>query len=177
MQEPTSPTRRHSVHESVHSPTLSFDNADMLENSDRARFSLDLDDPLDPTPYPESPPKALTPSLFRRILVIAFFILLWYIFSLLLSLYNKWMFAPLHLNFPFPLFVTSLHMVVQFILSGIVLWWFPRFRPAEKELLSLRDYTYPSPTGFSNLVLKLDPVDLRQEWISVYQTPLSSSSP
>ncbi|KAI5802001.1 triose-phosphate transporter family-domain-containing protein [Pyronema domesticum] len=55
---------------------------------------------------------------------------LWYTFSLLISVYNKWMFAPDHLNFHFPLFVTCLHMIVQFCLSSLVLFAFPHLRPA-----------------------------------------------
>jgi solute carrier family 35 protein C2 len=40
------------------------------------------------------------------------------------------MFAPDHLNFHFPLFVTCLHMIVQFCLSSLVLFAFPHLRPA-----------------------------------------------
>lgn len=43
--------------------------------------------------------------------------------------YNKWMFDPKHLNFQFPLFTTSMHMVVQFSLASLVLFFIPRFRP------------------------------------------------
>lgn len=48
--------------------------------------------------------------------------------------YNKWMFAPDHLDFKFPLFTTSLHMVVQFTLASIVLYFFPRFRPRHDSI-------------------------------------------
>ncbi|CAK7241455.1 MAG: hypothetical protein STHCBS139747_002917 [Sporothrix thermara] len=51
---------------------------------------------------------------------------LWYLFSLSLSLYNKWMFGS---NFPFPLFTTSIHMLVQFLLSCLVLYFVPSLRP------------------------------------------------
>src|SRR5687767_3470510 len=40
------------------------------------------------------------------------------------------MFDPKHLNFKFPLFVTSTHMLVQFSLSSLVLFAFPHLRPA-----------------------------------------------
>ncbi|EGX48365.1 hypothetical protein AOL_s00080g335 [Orbilia oligospora ATCC 24927] len=53
----------------------------------------------------------------------------WYIFSLCISVYNKWMFSEKHLNFRFPLFVTSFHMLVQFSLSSLVMWYFVQFRP------------------------------------------------
>ena len=40
------------------------------------------------------------------------------------------MFGPKHLDFPFPLFTTSTHMLVQFSLASLVLYLLPRFRPA-----------------------------------------------
>src|SRR5690554_7377300 len=40
------------------------------------------------------------------------------------------MFSPEHLDFHFPLFASCLHMVVQFSLSSLVLYFFPQFRPA-----------------------------------------------
>jgi solute carrier family 35 protein C2 len=52
-----------------------------------------------------------------------------YLFSLSISIYNKWMFDPKHLDFHFPLFTTSMHMVVQFALASLALFIFPRFRP------------------------------------------------
>jgi hypothetical protein len=145
MDEPSSPTRRHSVADSIHSPILSFDA--VLENSARARFSLDsgAGDVGPHFSHTHPPPKPQ--PLSRRILVIVILILLWYTFSLILSLYNKWMFAPAHLNFPFPLFVTSLHMLVQFGLSGFALWWFPHLRPKREELLSLRDCVLLPPSN------------------------------
>ncbi|KAI7705003.1 TPT-domain-containing protein, partial [Hortaea werneckii] len=45
------------------------------------------------------------------------------------SVYNKWMFSKDNLDFHFPLFTTSIHMLVQFGLSAAVLFFFPRFRP------------------------------------------------
>ena len=39
------------------------------------------------------------------------------------------MFDEDRLNFAFPLFTTSLHMVVQFILAGLVLYFWPSLRP------------------------------------------------
>lgn len=43
------------------------------------------------------------------------------------------MFSPENLNFHFPLFTTSLHMVVQFLLASLVLLIFPSLRPAVKN--------------------------------------------
>jgi hypothetical protein len=51
----------------------------------------------------------------------------------LLSIYNKWMFSAEYYNFPFPLFVTACHMVVQFSLAGAVrLIWAHKYRPVER---------------------------------------------
>lgn len=54
---------------------------------------------------------------------------LWYLFSLSISIYNKWMFSSDHLDFHFPLFTTCTHMLVQFSLSSLVLYFMPQFRP------------------------------------------------
>lgn len=35
------------------------------------------------------------------------------------------------LDFPFPLFTTSIHMLVQFSLAALVLYFLPRFRPRQ----------------------------------------------
>lgn len=43
--------------------------------------------------------------------------------------YNKWMFDTNRLNFPYPLFTTSVHMLVQFTLACVVLYFVPSFRP------------------------------------------------
>lgn len=43
--------------------------------------------------------------------------------------YNKWMFSEDAIVFPFPLFTTSLHMAVQFVLSAIILYFIPALRP------------------------------------------------
>ncbi|KIK68930.1 hypothetical protein GYMLUDRAFT_34939 [Collybiopsis luxurians FD-317 M1] len=90
------------------------------------------------------------------------FIASWFFFAILLSMYNKWMFSDSHFNFPYPLFVTSLHMVVQFALSGLVLSiWPKKFKP--ERYPSLEEYGKKAvPTGaatsldigFSNLSLK-----------------------
>jgi hypothetical protein len=116
---------------------ISSDEEDAFESSPRAQFSLDLPSPDLP---PDGPPTPHAPSIYQRILVIFCLIVLWYTFSLLLSLYNKWMFAPAHFDFPFPLFVTSLHMLVQFLLSSIVLRIFPVLRPHRKDYMSPREY-------------------------------------
>ncbi|KAI9767438.1 MAG: Triose-phosphate Transporter [Geoglossum simile] len=68
-------------------------------------------------------------SVLKRSIVNVALIGLWYTFSLSISIYNKWMFSPDHLDFHFPLFTTSMHMLVQFSLASLILYLFPRFRP------------------------------------------------
>ncbi|KAL4877586.1 triose-phosphate transporter family-domain-containing protein [Aspergillus karnatakaensis] len=71
-------------------------------------------------------------TVISRLLVNAGLILLWYFFSLAISIYNKWMFSRDENDkevFPFPLFTTSLHMAVQFTLSSLLLFFIPSLRP------------------------------------------------
>ncbi|USW56594.1 Putative sugar phosphate transporter domain-containing protein [Septoria linicola] len=68
-------------------------------------------------------------ALIRKIIVNGLLILLWYTFSISISVYNKWMFSAENLDFHFPLFTTSIHMLVQFTLASLVIILFPRFRP------------------------------------------------
>lgn len=44
------------------------------------------------------------------------------------------MFDPNHLNFAFPLFTTCVHMIVQFCLSSLVLFFLPQFRPRSDSI-------------------------------------------
>ncbi|KAG8762802.1 Triose-phosphate Transporter [Serendipita sp. 397] len=91
------------------------------------------------------------------------FILSWFLFATILSVYNKWMFSIKYLGFPFPLFVTTLHMIVQWGLAAAVRrLWPARFKPDVNP--SKKDYaTKAVPTavatsldiGLSNLSLKL----------------------
>ncbi|KFY59185.1 hypothetical protein V497_04473 [Pseudogymnoascus sp. VKM F-4516 (FW-969)] len=73
-------------------------------------------------------------NVMKDMAINGLFILLWYIFSLSISIYNKWMFSSEHLDFKFPLFTTCMHMLVQFSLASLVLYLFPRFRPRADSL-------------------------------------------
>ncbi|KAK6957598.1 hypothetical protein Daesc_000385 [Daldinia eschscholtzii] len=68
-------------------------------------------------------------DVFKKLAVNAVLIGLWYLFSLSISLYNKWMFDSGQLNFAFPLFTTAVHMLVQFSLASLVLYFVPSLRP------------------------------------------------
>lgn len=56
-------------------------------------------------------------DLFKHGLIVLGLIASWYLFSTCISVYNKWMFDKDSHNFPFPVFVTSMHMFVQTGLS------------------------------------------------------------
>ncbi|EAU91556.2 triose phosphate transporter [Coprinopsis cinerea okayama7 len=99
---------------------------------------------------------------WRNAIINLLFIASWFFFATLLSVYNKWMFSPQYYGFPAPLFVTTMHMFVQFALASFLRFTWPQhFRP--KSDPKPRDYgTKVVPTsiatgldiGFSNLSLK-----------------------
>ncbi|KAL1852133.1 hypothetical protein Daus18300_012280 [Diaporthe australafricana] len=85
-------------------------------------------------------------TVIRKLAVNGTLIGLWYLFSLGISLYNKWMFDTARLNFPFPLFTTSVHMLVQFTLASVVLYCVPSLRPhnASRNMSQFDDTTQDS---------------------------------
>lgn len=52
----------------------------------------------------------------------------WYVFSVSISVYNKWMFGD-GLGFRFPLFITAFHQCCLFVASGAILYFRPALRP------------------------------------------------
>ena len=89
-------------------------------------------------------------DLIVAVLIDASLIFLWYIFSLLLSLYNKWLFGEKHMQFNFPLFATSIHMVGQFLCAALVLAFRPSYRPARDAALGRMEYIKSIvPCGFA----------------------------
>ncbi len=106
-------------------------------------------------------------TFLQKSVTSALLIAAWFSLSSLLSLYNKWMFSSSATNrgldFKFPLFTTSLHMLVQFIGSVIVFALFPRYKPPSDAKLTREDYVrHIAPCGiatgldigFSNASLK-----------------------
>lgn len=72
-----------------------------------------------------------------KTLKIAVYILGWYVFSMSISIYNKWMFGS-GLGFKFPIFITSFHQLCLFLLSFTVLYISPHLRPAHGDLMPPR---------------------------------------
>lgn len=52
------------------------------------------------------------------------------------------MFSRDHLDFHFPLFTTCMHMIVQFFLASMVLYFFPRFRPRSDSISNPHDHSH-----------------------------------
>ncbi|KAH7916521.1 triose-phosphate transporter family-domain-containing protein [Hygrophoropsis aurantiaca] len=113
---------------------------------------------------------------WRNAVINACFIASWFFFATVLSLYNKWMFSPDHFGFPYPLFVTTLHMIVQFVLAAILRLLFPqKFRPNQSP--NLKDYsTKVAPTAVTtSLDIGLSNVSLKTITLSFYTMCKSSS--
>lgn len=112
----------------------------------------------------------------RDAFINTFFIASWFAFALILSLYNKWMFAPEHFGFPLPLFVTMLHMFVQAGLASVLRFGWPhRFRPEHDP--SREDYAKKVvPTAIStSLDIGLSNLSLKTITLSFYTMCKSSS--
>ncbi|KAH7378219.1 triose-phosphate transporter family-domain-containing protein [Pyrenochaeta sp. MPI-SDFR-AT-0127] len=90
--------------------------------------------------YTKEEKKLADQNLIKSMLVNGVLIGLWYLFSISISVYNKWMFKEEKGDgetkniFPFPLFTTCLHMIVQFSLASLVLFLIPSFRPRHDSL-------------------------------------------
>ena len=59
--------------------------------------------------------------------------------------FNKWVLSKKNVDFQFPLFFTSCHMVIQFSLASLVLYFIPRYRPKPAE--SSLDEPQYAPVG------------------------------
>ncbi|GAA5960296.1 hypothetical protein JCM3765_002534 [Sporobolomyces pararoseus] len=118
--------------------------------------------------------KRLARLWWRAAAINVVFICAWYCFSTLISVYNKWMFAEDHFNFPYPLFVTSIHMLVQWLLAALVLSIFPRLRPTTRP--AANDYaTKVAPCGMATgLDIGLSNLSLRTITLSFYTMCKSS---
>ncbi|KAI0288116.1 triose-phosphate transporter family-domain-containing protein [Russula brevipes] len=113
---------------------------------------------------------------FRDAVINTLFIASWFVLALMLSLYNKWMFAPEHYGFPLPLFVTMLHMFVQTAMASVLRFGWPRrFRPERDP--SREDYVKKAiPAAVSTgLDIGLSNLSLKTITLSFYTMCKSSS--
>ncbi|CAJ2513870.1 Uu.00g019890.m01.CDS01 [Anthostomella pinea] len=102
---------------------------DKRKKRDKRRRNTRLDQRIVRDKITDEEKKEADQNFFRKLGINAVLIGLWYLFSLSISLYNKWMFDSNQLNFAFPLFTTAMHMLVQFTLAGLVLYFIPSLRP------------------------------------------------
>ncbi|EGG12755.1 uncharacterized protein MELLADRAFT_46405 [Melampsora larici-populina 98AG31] len=114
-------------------------------------------------------------QFIKNVIINVMFILSWYLFATLISLYNKWMFSPDHYNFQYPLFVSSCHMLIQFILASLSLATFNSIRPTNRP--SPHNYaTKAAPCGIaSGLDIGLSNSSLKTVTLSFYTMCKSSS--
>ncbi|KAJ2909423.1 hypothetical protein GGI21_001897 [Coemansia aciculifera] len=115
------------------------------------------------------------PELRKHALVVVTYVLLWYIFSGTLSVYNKWLFGASERDFPFPLFVSAVHMAVQYALATTVLWLYPSLRPSQSPTLDMY-LTRVVPCGVASaLDIGLSNISLRTITLTFYTMCKSSN--
>ncbi|XP_062153054.1 probable sugar phosphate/phosphate translocator At1g06470 [Alnus glutinosa] len=84
-------------------------------------------------------PYSKDPMSVANILKTLFFILVWYTFSLFLTVYNKSLLGEDLGRFPAPLLMNTFHFTLQAVLSRAITWfWSHRFQPT--VVMSWRDY-------------------------------------
>ncbi|KAF9219603.1 TPT-domain-containing protein [Gyrodon lividus] len=160
---------------SEHEPILS-DGEHYIENNDGGDDSNDDDDDDCDDGVHVASEVEKKRLWWRNAALNACFILSWFLFATVLSVYNKWMFSPDHFAFPYPLFVTTLHMLVQFLLAALIRFVYPRhFCPDKKP--SLRDYSIKAaPAAMATgLDIGLSNVSLKTITLSFYTMCKSSS--
>lgn len=81
-----------------------------------------------------------TRAYVQTIAINASLICIWYILSLSISIYNKWLYGVRELDFQFPLFTTGLQMFGQFLFAAFTLWLVPSLRPAREDHLTPKSY-------------------------------------
>ncbi|KAL5636207.1 hypothetical protein ACGC1H_004879 [Rhizoctonia solani] len=99
---------------------------------------------------------------WRNAFINSLFIATWFGFATILSIYNKWMFSGDKFGFPSPLFVTSMHMLMQFLLAALCRFMYPStfgspYSPNRKQYATKAvpcAVTTSLDIGFSNLSLK-----------------------
>ncbi|KAK7951142.1 nucleotide-sugar transporter, partial [Apiospora aurea] len=106
---------------------------DRRRKREKRRRNTRLDNRIARENLTEQERKEANQNVVKKIVINAVLIGLWYFFSLSISLYNKWMFDSARLNFAFPLFTTSMHMLVQFSLASLVLFFVPSLRPGNRS--------------------------------------------
>ncbi|KAJ2744612.1 hypothetical protein GGI20_002827 [Coemansia sp. BCRC 34301] len=115
------------------------------------------------------------PELQKQAFLIATYVLLWYTFSGTLSVYNKWLFGASERDFPFPLFVSAVHMIVQYMLATTCIWLYPSLRPSQSPTWNMY-LTRVVPCGVASaLDIGLSNISLRTITLTFYTMCKSSN--
>ncbi|KAJ3222723.1 Triose-phosphate Transporter [Clydaea vesicula] len=158
-------SRRSSIFKMEEDTDFSFLPQDHAGNTTEFFHELDdlseiqLQTPINSPQNQFTIPKVSFTKTYKKTAVTAFLLMIsWFTSSLGLSVYNKWLFSKNHFNFPYPLFTTCSHNIIQFCLSWFVLQIFlPNLKPTAK--LSFKEYlknVFPAglatglDIGFSN---------------------------
>jgi len=111
-----------------------------------------------------------------NVLKIAFFIISWYTLSICLSIFNKWFFGKTHFNFPYSLFTTFVHTIVQFSWSFVTILFYPKYKSTHK--LTIKNFflnVFPCGAA-TGLDIGLSNTSLKNITLTFY-TMIKSSTP
>ncbi|KAG9023940.1 Triose-phosphate Transporter [Tulasnella sp. JGI-2019a] len=156
------------------SSSSELDRNDMMPDHE-PELDFDADEFASAATYNISP-EAKRRAWWREAIINLLYIAAWFSFATLLSMYNKWMFSPNYFNFPFPLFVTTTHMAVQFSLAfGIRSLWPHLFNPPGRP--TVKEYVQKCmPCGVATgLDIGLSNLSLKTITLSLYTMCKSSS--
>ncbi|KAG5438577.1 hypothetical protein PCANB_002682 [Pneumocystis canis] len=107
----------------------------------------------------------------ENLLINLVFALLWFTFSIILSLYNKWMFSEKHFYFKFPLFSACVHILVEFLISIIIMRLFPQFQASDTSFEIKYHLAKIVPCGVTtSLEIGLSNVSLKTITLSFYMS-------
>lgn len=108
--------------------------------------------------------------------LVFFYIVWWYTLSICLSVYNKWFFGKKNYNFPFSLFTTFVHTIVQFLCSFVTIQFFPKYKTNKK--ITIKNFIKSVlPCGSaSGLDVGLSNTSLKNVTLTFY-TMVKSSTP
>ncbi|XP_038887955.1 probable sugar phosphate/phosphate translocator At1g06470 [Benincasa hispida] len=110
-----------------------------IENKLGRHFNGDDREPFHSDHYNSLQLDTKNPLSAANVLKTLFFVLVWYTFSLLLTLYNKSLLGDHLGRFPAPLLMNTVHFTMQAVLSNLITWiWSSRFQPC--VTMTWRDY-------------------------------------
>ncbi|KAF2155058.1 TPT-domain-containing protein [Myriangium duriaei CBS 260.36] len=105
-------------------------SADKSKRRKKKKRNTRLDERIAHTPQGDNEEKQLAyQQLIKESVINAVLIAAWYAFSIGISVFNKYVLSRDKLDFSYPLFFTSFHMIIQFILASTIMYFIPSLRP------------------------------------------------